>query len=130
MQHHPTISQLALFCARELVVPELACIAEHLAQCQECRQNLRDIVQQRRGNKPVAFSLSETEWFRDAHFDYEQLVALAEETLDETNASIISIHLETCSRCKAAVNDFLAHRQQLETEMKSRGLSNEVLSKL
>ncbi len=87
-----------------------------------------EIFAQRRENKTIAFSLTESEWFRDAHLDYEQIVALAEGTLNKINAAIITSHLETCVCCKTSVDDFLVHRQRLEAEMKMHGLPDENLA--
>nr|WP_281720784.1 hypothetical protein [Nitrosomonas nitrosa] len=128
MQHHPTFSQLVFFCARTLTVSELTAIAQHLAMCPECRRTMCEIFAQRRENKTIAFSLTESEWFRDAHLDYEQIVALAEGTLNKINAAIITSHLETCVCCKTSVDDFLVHRQRLEAEMKMHGLPDENLA--
>ena len=88
MQDHPTVSQLTLFCARALALSELTAIAEHLTVCLACQRDLREIFQQHRDNKPIAFSLAEAEWFRDAHLDYEQLSALADGELDKADAAI------------------------------------------
>ena len=120
MQHHPTVSQLTLFCARALALSELTAMAEHLTVCLDCQRDLREIFQQHRDNQPIAFSLAEAEWFRDAHLDYEQLSALADGELGKADAAIIAAHLETCLHCAASADNFLAHRRKLESELNAR----------
>lgn len=65
----------------------------------------------------MKFTLATEFWFRHEHVDYEQLVGLADNTLDATEREIIDIHLTVCASCKEDVRSFLAFREQIAPEM-------------
>lgn len=120
MCDHPSISQLAHFCARSLSVPELTDIAEHVSICADCRQSLPELLHTRSENPVVSFGLSDADWFRDVHFEYTQLKAFAENNLDHEDLAILNAHLETCVRCRVALKEFLKHHQINEAELEIR----------
>lgn len=105
------------FCVRALPVGELTAIAEHLAGCPTCHQQFTDTLRSRRGSAPLKFTLAPEFWFRHEHVDYEQLVGLADNTLDATEREIIDLHLKVCASCEEDVRSFLAFREQIASEM-------------
>jgi hypothetical protein len=74
------------------------------------------MLRSRRCSAPLKFTLAPEFSFRHEHLDYEQLVGLADNTLDATDGEIIDIHLKVCASCKEDVRSFLALREQLGNE--------------
>jgi hypothetical protein len=119
MTQHVSKSKNKRFCVRGLPVEELATIAEHLDTCSTCLDQFTKSLQRRRGSAPLKFTLAPEYWFRNEHVDYEQLVGLADRTLDATEREVIDIHLKVCGSCREHVRSFLAFRQETESEFRS-----------
>src|SRR5882672_3486373 len=113
MIEHISTSRMIRFCVRALPVGELTVIAEHLGGCPVCHQTFTDTLRSRRGSAPLEFTLAPEFWFRHEHVDYEQLVGLADRTLDGTELKIIEIHLKVCATCAEDVRIFLEFREQI-----------------
>jgi hypothetical protein len=118
MTQHVSNSRNKRFCVRALPVEELATIAEHLDTCSTCLDQFTKTLQSRRGSAPLKFTLAPEFWYRHEHVDYEQLVRLADNTLDATEREVIDIHLKVCGSCKEHVRSFLAFRQVIEPELR------------
>jgi len=119
MSHHVSNSRNKRFCVRALPVEELATIAAHLGTCSTCLDQFTETLQSRRGSAPLKFTLAPEFWFRNEHVDYEQLLGLADKTLQAAEREIIDIHLKVCGSCKKDVRSFLALREQIEPEMET-----------
>lgn len=120
MAEHFTKSQIQRFAVSALPEEQLKTVAEHLADCQGCHQMLAEAMRSQRGTKAVAFSLDPAFLFRHDHLDYEQLVAVTDHRLDETEREIIDIHLSNCATCREDLRSFQAFRDQLEPELAVR----------
>lgn len=94
-----------------LTEDEAAAAAVHMADCQDCHQRFVAELNHQRGDIPFSFTLDPEFWFRDDHVDYDLLVGLADETLDQDTQEIIGIHLKTCETCREDVRSFLAFRK-------------------
>lgn len=117
MTNHVTREQMEGFCARTLNLKEAAAVGGHTAWCQPCLQLFRTVFQQRRNHAPASINLSPEFWFVDEHLDYDQLVDLVDERMDEEEREITSLHLRTCVRCRGDVQSFLEYRREIEPEM-------------
>src|SRR5437667_11002743 len=82
MTEHITTSLMQRFRVRALPVGELNSIAKHLDVCPSCNQQFAEILQSRRWSEPVKITLAPEFQFRHEHVDYEQLVRLADMTMD------------------------------------------------
>ena len=120
MNDHVSTHQMERFCVSALPEDELVVIARHLSDCDSCHQLLSATLRSMRGTEGVRFTLAPEFWLRHEHLDYEQLVGIAENTLDATDREIIDIHLSICTTCKEDVRSFLAFRQQIEPELSVR----------
>ena len=107
---HLSISQLERFCASALAEDELKAVALHVAECSECERRFVEELRRQRGPGPFAFSLAPEFWFRHDHLDFDQLVDLADEKLEQSTRDIIDIHLTTCETCREDLRIFLAFR--------------------
>ena len=96
---------------------EAAAAAVHMADCHDCHQRFVAELNHQRGDIPFSFTLDPEFWFRDDHVDYDLLVGLADETLDQDTQEIIGIHLKTCETCREDVRSFLAFRKASAGEM-------------
>jgi hypothetical protein len=119
MIEHISTSRMIRFCVRALPVGELTVIAEHLGGCPACHQQFTDTLRSRRGSAPLEFTLAPEFWFRHEHVDYEQLIGLADRTLDGTELKIIDVHLKVCATCAEDVRSFLEFREQIAPEIES-----------
>jgi predicted anti-sigma-YlaC factor YlaD len=90
-------------------------IAEHLAACPECRRLFQGVFQEMNDHQPVSLNLSPELLFRHEHLDFDQLVSLADNNLDEEDREIVNIHLRACERCREDVRSFLSFRRQIES---------------
>ncbi len=100
-----------------LTEDEAAAAAVHMADCQDCHQRFVAELNHQRGSIPFSFTLDPEFWFRDDHVDFDLLVGLADEKLDQDTQEIIGIHLKTCETCREDVRSFLAFRKASAGEM-------------
>lgn len=115
--HHLSKSQVERFSVSALTEDEAAAAAVHMADCQDCHQRFVAELNHQRGSIPFSFTLDPEFWFRDDHVDFDLLVGLADETLDQDTQEIIGIHLKTCETCREDVRSFLAFRKASAGEM-------------
>jgi hypothetical protein len=111
---HLFTSQIKRFCAGALEADELSAVADHVADCEACDDLVVEELRRQVGTGPFNFSLDLAFCFRDDHLEFEDLVSLADETLDSELKEIFDIHLATCNRCLEDVRSFLAYRSQEE----------------
>src|SRR5256885_12374793 len=116
MTHLSTL-QVKQLCVSAFPEYELAGAAVHTANCQSCHQRFVEELKRQRGSAPFNFTLEPEFWFRNDHVDFDQLVALADKTLDQTTEKIVNIHLKTCETCREDVRSFLAFRDATAREM-------------
>jgi len=117
MTHHLSTLQIKQLCVSALPEDELAAAALHTAECQVCDQRCIEELKRQRGPVPFNFTLEPEFWFRNDHLEFDDLVGLAENTLDEETREIINIHLSTCESCREDVRSFLAFRKTTAAEM-------------
>ena len=117
MTHHLSTLQVQQLCVSALPENELAAAAVHTAECQPCNRRFVEELQRQRGSVPFNFTLEPEFWFQHDHVDFEQLVALADKTLDHDTEEIINIHLKTCESCREDVRSFLAFRNATARQM-------------
>lgn len=117
MTQHVSNLRNKRFCVRALPVEELTTIAKHLDTCSTCLDQFTKTLQSGRGSEPLKFTLAPEFWFRNEHVDYEQLVRLADSTLDATEQEVIDIHRKVCASCNEDVRSFLKFREQIAPEM-------------
>lgn len=120
MAEHITKPEIERFSVSPLPDQRLEIIAKHLAECEACHQLLSETLRSQRGTEGLKFTLAPEFWFRHEHLDYEQLVSIADNTLDATEREIIDIHLSTCATCREDVRSFLAFREEIEPELRVR----------
>jgi hypothetical protein len=66
-------------------------------------------------HQPVSLNLSPELLFRHEHLDFDQLVSLADDNLDDEDREIVDIHLRGCERCREDVGSFMEFRRQIES---------------
>ena len=115
--HHLSKSQIERFAVSVSTEDEAATAAVHMAECQDCHDRFVAELNHQRGSIPFSFTLEPEFWFRDDHVDFDLLVGLADETLDQDTQEIISIHLKTCERCREDVRSFIAFRKASAGEL-------------
>jgi anti-sigma factor ChrR (cupin superfamily) len=109
--HHPSTSQLERFCVGALPDDELTAVANHVADCAPCHDRFVEELRRKHGAGPFTFTLEPEFWFRHDHLEFDQLVELADEKLDQCTREIIDVHLTTCETCREDVRSFLAYRK-------------------
>lgn len=115
--HHLTTSQVEHFCVSALAEDELAAAAIHVANCQPCQTELTEELGRQNSSRPLNFTLEPEFWFRNDHVDFDELVGLADNTLDDDLREVIDIHFKTCEKCREDVRSFLAFRVANAREM-------------
>lgn len=104
------------FCVRGLSVSEMTSIAGHLAACPLCHDELTQTLRSQRESAPLRITLAPEYWLRHDHVVYEQLVELADNTLNATEREMLDVHLRVCDSCQEHVRSFLAVREQIDKE--------------
>lgn len=117
MREHLSILEVKQLAVSALPEDELVAAALHTAKCQSCNQQFVEELKRQRGSASFNFTLEPEFWFRNDHVDFDQLVALADKTLDEETEEILNLHLQTCEECRADVRSFLAFRVTTAKEM-------------
>lgn len=117
MTEHLSKPRLERLSVRALSPSELALSTQHLGNCQFCRRHYQAIREVQRGGSTLRFTLAAEAWLRHEHLDYEQLVALADQTLGAEDRELIDLHLKICASCREDVRSFLAFRQQITPEL-------------
>src|SRR6266702_4554894 len=118
MTEHITTSRMQRFRVRALPVSELTSISEHLDVCPSCNQQFTEMLRSRRGSEPLNITLAPEFQLRHEHIDYEQLVRLANKTMEASEREILDVHLKVCASCQEDVRSFLAFREQIDNETK------------
>jgi hypothetical protein len=68
---------------------------------------------------PLKFTLAPELGLRHDHVDYEQLVGLADNSLDTAERAMVDVHLKVCESCREDIRSFLEIREQIEKEDES-----------
>lgn len=108
------------FCLSGFPEAELAAITEHLTVCEACHQIFVATLRNQRGSAPITFDLAPESVLRHEHVDFDQLVAVSDNKLDEADRKMVDIHLSTCATCQEDLRSFLAFRDQIEPELRMR----------
>lgn len=116
---HVATSTMERFCIKALPLSDSTTVAKHLSQCDECHQLLITTLGRQTGSDPISFTLAPEFWFRHAHIDYEQLVELSDNRMDEPDREIVDLHAKGCSTCREDVRSFLAFRQEFAAGLAS-----------
>src|SRR5437879_3825904 len=116
MTEHITTSRMRRFRVRALPVGELTSIAEHLDVCPSCSRQFTDMLRSRHRSEPLKITLAPEFQFRHEHVDYEQLVRLANTTMDASEREMLDVHLKACRSCQEDVRSFLVFREQIDKE--------------
>lgn len=116
MTDHLSPLQLKKLAVSALPEDELTAAAVHTAQCQSCHDQFVEELRRQRASSPFTLNLEPEFWFRDAHVDFDLLVALADKTVDEETKEIVDIHLQSCETCREDVRSFLALRESTAAE--------------
>lgn len=121
MSTHVSKSQLERFSVGALKDDELVWIATHVADCETCHKGFVEELRRRVGSEPFTFSLEPEFWFRHDHLEFEDLVSIADKTVDSLLKEIFDIHLKTCARCGEDLRSFLAFRKlEIDYEAEKR----------
>jgi anti-sigma factor RsiW len=112
---HLTPQRFKLYTQGSLSPAELLAVDEHLASCQECRQELG-----RSDYFKALFSSLREELGSQAelpleHLAYEQLASYADDQADDVEREIVESHLIVCARCAEELNELTALKETLAT---------------
>jgi hypothetical protein len=120
MLEHIPKSLMEQFRDRSLDAAALSAISAHLESCAKCYELFREAFHGKSGNASAWFSLSSESWLKGEHLEYEQIVSYADGAMDKEDREILDEHLQLCARCSEDVQSFVAHRRQIEPELKIR----------
>lgn len=117
---HISESTMERFSVRALSENELTNVARHLTGCPDCQAAFVSTLRRQRANADLSFTLAPEFWLRNEHLAYEQMVELAESTLDAADREVIDAHLKVCPPCQEDVRSFLVFQEQIAPEMRVR----------
>lgn len=105
------------FCAKTLPEAELLSIGQHVAECKACHDEFAGELRRLIPSSGFTFTLAPEFWFQHDHIDFDQLVRVADNELDQTQREIVDVHLQACETCSEDVRSFLAFRKNTAQEM-------------
>lgn len=111
MTIHVSRSQLERFVVGVLEDSEMVVCATHIADCGTCDKSFLDELRRRTGFGTFRFSLEFEFCFRDDHLEFDDLVGIADETVDSEVKEIFDTHMRTCEWCCEDLSSFLAFRK-------------------
>jgi hypothetical protein len=114
MSEHIKIQTMKSYWERSLKPGEIIAIVKHMEACSDCRRVYQEISQEMNVQHPISLILSTALMFKHEHLEYDQLVSLADKTLDEEDRQILDIHLQDCEGCRDDLRVFLEFRQQID----------------
>jgi len=117
---HISATRMERFSIGALDHPEMNGVSVHLVDCRACHHLFVETLRRQLGDSSLSFSLAPEFWLRHEHLEYEQLVGLADKTVDATEREILETHLKTCSSCREDLSSFLAFQEQLEPQLSVR----------
>lgn len=117
MTEHLSTPRLERFCVRALSPGELILSTQHLESCQPCRRHYQRMNEMRRGGSTIRITLAPEVWLRHEHLDYDQLVALADHTIDADEFQLVYLHIKVCARCREDMRSFFAFREEIASEL-------------
>ncbi len=120
MTEHVSKSLIAQFLDRSLDVSTLVSISTHLESCVECYEMFRETFKVKRETVTEWSSLSSSDWLREEHLEYEEIIAYVDGPLDGEDREILDEHLKLCGRCRGDLESFVIHRQHIEPELNLR----------
>lgn len=101
---HLTQKQIEDYARRRLAATELPAVADHLAACETCQQQI--VVS---GNGDAAFFELRSQLFDDIaerqHLTMQQTAAYVDRNLGGEELQVVEDHLSHCEQCVFAVND-------------------------
>jgi Putative zinc-finger len=99
---------------RALAESELLAVDDHLAACEECRQQISANVEVETLVSDFHQRLLATPGVPESdHVSYEQLVTLVDGELEKSEHDALQTHLEICEPCTQDLNDLRAFRAEL-----------------
>lgn len=117
MSGHLSTVQMRHFSARTLPAPEMTALAEHLASCGTCQEQLRLTHRERKADARLSFTLAPEALLRHEHLQYEQLAQYLDGGLDAEERGILDLHLRACVSCREDVHSLREFRRQIAPEM-------------
>lgn len=114
MTEHIKIQTVKSFWERSLKPGEIVAVVKHMGACPDCQRVYQEISQEMNAQHPTSLILSTALIFKHEHLEYDQLVSLADKTLDEEDRQILDIHLRDCEGCRDDLRVFLEFREQID----------------
>ncbi len=100
MSRHVTTEQIAQYRAKSMAPGELLALDRHIAQCEECRNQLADTASVSKLFAGLAETTNTPE-----HLSYDQMADHVDRKSTEPDREIVESHAELCSRCAAELAD-------------------------
>jgi hypothetical protein len=120
MSEHIQKSLIDRYRDRSLDAPAMSAISAHLETCAACHELFRATFRNKEKSAVKGPFPSSKRWLQDEHLEYEQLVSYVDNGLDQEDREILEEHLVVCERCQCDVQSFVAHRREVEPELKIR----------
>lgn len=117
MSQHLSQSDIKNFLDQTLGSTGLLRVDSHLADCEECGEQIAHI----RMSTNMAV-LSPKELFKDdaeSHLTYEQLAAYVDREINDVEREIVDVHREVCRDCASQIDDLFDLRNTLQLESES-----------
>jgi predicted anti-sigma-YlaC factor YlaD len=121
MSAHLSPQELDQYRRRLQSAIDLLAADDHLAECEQCRERLGEMVPTAQAWQTLRASLS-SEGELD-HLGYEQLTAYVDEKLNEVQRGVVEKHLDICQMCAAEFQDLRDFSHELGSLPRSPGQS-------
>jgi anti-sigma factor RsiW len=113
MMNHLTDAQIEGYWARQLAAADLLAVEQHMSTCKSCRERVAGAAGMQTCFSALKAGLDDESASEPEHLTFEQMLAYAEETLDEAECDIVTSHLAVCDLCTREAADIRTFRSAM-----------------
>ena len=108
MSEHLSEKAIERYRSRQLSPAELLALDDHLAECDSCKAETRDVEKSAAIFAQTTAALGLESAFEESHLEYQQLADYVDDTVDDLDRELFETHLEFCQSCRKEMNDLQA----------------------
>jgi anti-sigma factor ChrR (cupin superfamily) len=107
---HLSDDQIKKLRNRTLEGDDFLTVDDHLAVCEECRRNLNNL---KANLQDLRIEIIDEAASATEHPEFEQIAALVENKLNDSDRKRLLSHLAECTECRDEVEDLRSFREQM-----------------
>jgi hypothetical protein len=114
VSEHLSEKAIKRYRSRQLSPAELLALDDHLAECDSCKAEARNIENSAAVFAQTTSALELESALEESHLEYQQLADYVDNTADDLDRELIETHLGFCQSCRKEMNDLQAIKPILD----------------